>query len=252
MNRPDYVHKLMKVDISIFLFIISNLSASFLQILVFSLLLLCNTNKLERLVTHVIIHSITLTILILGCYFYYQRQEYFYIKANDDGQDISVIEKSQQQVMRQVRFTISLMLWFRFLEWIMCSCLYVSTFISTCCQTQEEDGDMRRAHHRTTHQTHKKNKKRVEEIDKFIQKHSKRFSEEQHGGMTCSICLEDLTSSCDKQGGKEQSSASTTKVVQLNCTARHVFHTHCIKSWLTVKRTCPSCREVIVIKKCEC
>ena len=70
---------------------------------------------------------------------------------------------------------------------------------------------------------------------------SKPFSSKQFLGVSeCSICLEDF---------KEIDSMITP----LPCanTKLHIFHTDCIKAWLSKENKCPLCKEYITVYNCN-
>lgn len=162
----------MKVDATLLFFFLANISASLLQIFVFSFLLLCDASKMKRLLVHVVMHSITLAILITGCYFYAQRKLHFEVNIQNDDEMESKIAIPYKQLMKQTRFTLSLMLWFRFMEWAMCACMYVSAFVSTLLEPEEyeEVNAAESARSGITHQAVKKAKKKqlAEDIEKFV------------------------------------------------------------------------------------
>ena len=75
--------------------------------------------------------------------------------------------------MKQTRFTLSLMLWFRFMEWAMCACMYVSAFVSTFLDPEEYE-EVNAAESARSGAYHnavaKKAKKQLaDDIEKFVQ-----------------------------------------------------------------------------------
>ncbi len=70
-------------------------------------------------------------------------------------------------------------------------------------------------------QRKKDDKFRFEPITKLFSKTSEQF--------TCIICLLEF---------KENE-----EIIELPCNGNHIFHSHCLKSWWTIKTECPICRE---------
>ena len=59
----------------------------------------------------------------------------------------------------------------------------------------------------------------------------------------CSICLMDFNIR------QKDENICGDSVVQLPCNKQHIFHTDCLKEWVTTQFTCPICRDILIMDK---
>ena len=109
------------------LFMVANISLSLFQILLLSAMIITRATKRIRLAVHLILSSIVLAHLVIGCFLFFKQKQYTMHGEVD--------KSSEMYIMMHLNFTVSLMIWFRFIECFMCTCIYASTLVVFCSQS---------------------------------------------------------------------------------------------------------------------
>jgi hypothetical protein len=82
------------------------------------------TSKKLRLTVHVLLSTIILSILGTGCFLLFKTIKSLRILEDEPSEE--------ENMMMHVNFTISLMVWFRFIESFLCTSMYASSAVAAC------------------------------------------------------------------------------------------------------------------------
>ena len=155
------------------LFIAANVGVSIVQIILLSAMIMTKAAKRIRLTVHLILSSIVLALLIIGCFLFFQQKQY--TMSGD------IDKSSEKYMMMHLNFTVSLMIWFRFIECFMCTCIYLSTLIVFCSQSSIWQLN-----------TSTNKPQLPDNGTEFVDIRVRRYNEATDVDKVCSICLSDF------------------------------------------------------------
>ena len=124
MNYIKYIIKLHEKNMPMLLFIIFNISLSVIQIIIFMILIYKRIALQYRLAIHILLSIIVIALMVIGSYQLFQST--YSLKYIEEKPD------EERNMLTHLNFTVSLMIWFRFIETFMCTCMYLGHVMNLC------------------------------------------------------------------------------------------------------------------------
>ena len=77
LNNLDFMLRLKNENFQMMLFILVNLATSIVQVFLFYILIATRASKLMRFIIHLLLSSVVLSLLVIGCYIFFQNSMAF-------------------------------------------------------------------------------------------------------------------------------------------------------------------------------
>ena len=126
LNNIRFMSKLLEIKFDLVIFIFVNIATSIIQIVIFCIMVNKKTSKCKRLIVHLLLSLFVVSLLVFGCYVFLRNSQI--LKGFEDG------ATEEENMITHLNFTISLMIWFRFIECFMCGCMYASSAMAMLSQ----------------------------------------------------------------------------------------------------------------------